>query len=292
MFPVFANDVSEYSIGYQDSASIRERMRVANEERFELYFSFDLEEIKVPRDIINACINNLDADSIKLLIKKINNQGNIVYFIEELRALINNVPYERLGLLASVMIDVQGDFQGENTKAIFAIPMCDFADFYAQDLIQKLKTEEERFSVVYTAAEHADKQNIGAIARTINRIELSYGRLAGNAEDQKNQIISLKHFKKVQDIVADNNLLDASGFSLIIYLWKSFDKESAQRYITGLLKDNVTKLRFICALAGKWIGTSGSGWAFNQKDYSEYITDEEIYNLIQITKNNHNFYQL
>ena len=34
-------------------------------------------------------------------------------------------------------------------------------------------------------------------------------------------------------------------------------------------------------MAGKWIGTSGSGWAFNQKDYSEYITDEEIYNLIQ-----------
>ena len=289
LFPVFANDVNEHSFGYQDRASIRGRMRVAHEERFDLYFSFDLEDIKVSRSVINDCIYNLDADSIKLIIKEINNQGNIIYFIEELRALVNIVPYNRLDLLASVMIDVQGSFQGEKTKAIFAIPLSDYADFYAQDLLQKLKTEEERFNVVYTAAEHADKHNIGAIARIINRIELSYGRLAGNTEKQEDQIISIEHLqdmeqlfiKKVQDIVAEDDLLDASGFGLIVYLWKSFDREGAQRYITGLFEDDAKKLRFICALAGKWTGTNGCGWSFNSKDYSEYISDEEIYNLIQ-----------
>ena len=34
-------------------------------------------------------------------------------------------------------------------------------------------------------------------------------------------------------------------------------------------------------MAGRWNGTKGSGWSFNAKDYSEYITNDEVYNLIQ-----------
>lgn len=34
-------------------------------------------------------------------------------------------------------------------------------------------------------------------------------------------------------------------------------------------------------MAGRWNGTHGSGWSFNAKNYSEYITDDEIYNLIK-----------
>ena len=34
-------------------------------------------------------------------------------------------------------------------------------------------------------------------------------------------------------------------------------------------------------MAGKWNGTNGSGWSFNLETYSEYIAQDEVYNMIQ-----------
>lgn len=43
----------------------------------------------------------------------------------------------------------------------------------------------------------------------------------------------------------------------------------------------MNKLKFICALAGRWDGTNGSSWGFCSKDYSKYISQDEAYNMIQ-----------
>ena len=61
LFPVFAKDIDERDYRYTES-NIRETMRVAQEERFNSYFLFDLEEIPIPRYIINNCINTLNLD--------------------------------------------------------------------------------------------------------------------------------------------------------------------------------------------------------------------------------------
>ena len=77
------------------------------------------------------------------------------------------------------------------------------------------------------------------------------------------------------------SILDLDGFSYIIHVWELLDKEGAQKYINNLLKDEFQKFKYICAMAGRWNGTNGSGWSFNSKRYSSYITDEEVYDLIQ-----------
>ena len=59
MFPVFLKDVGGYQYDYQSISDIRASMRVAYEGRFELYFMLDLDDIKVSRSIINACIFEL-----------------------------------------------------------------------------------------------------------------------------------------------------------------------------------------------------------------------------------------
>ena len=72
MFPVFANDVNEYQYGYQPVLNIRSKMRIAYEGRFELYFMFDLDDIKVSRSVINACIYKFDRDVLSKAVEKIN----------------------------------------------------------------------------------------------------------------------------------------------------------------------------------------------------------------------------
>ena len=64
LFPVFAKDVNEFSWGYQPTANVRSKMRVAQDSRFDLYFMSDMEDVKVSRSIINKCICELDKEEI------------------------------------------------------------------------------------------------------------------------------------------------------------------------------------------------------------------------------------
>ena len=289
MFPMFANDVNEKGFEYFSSSDIRSKMRAAHKERFELYFMYDLDDIRIPRNIINACIYKLDTESIRNHLDKINKQGNIIYFLDEVRSLINNIPYKRLGLIASIFLEMQGNFHGQNSKSIFTISANDIAERCIDDMINRLKTEAERFKIIYTAVKNLNSLNLGTMARRINRIELAYGRLAGKSEKEEGKIISLNHLREIEelyvsrihDIVKKIPFVNIKGFKFVFYLWKSFEKEGAKNYINKMFEDDVNKIRFVCILADKWNGTNGYGWSFNPKTYSEYISDEEIFNLIQ-----------
>lgn len=289
MFPVFAKDVNKNAFAYYSYSDIRSKMRVAYEGRFELYFMYDLEDIKISRNIINACIYKLDTESIRNHLDKINKQGNIIYFLDEVRSLINNIPYERLGLIASIFLEMQGNFHGQNSKSIFTISANDIAERCIDDIMNRLKTEEDRFKIIYTAVKNLNSLNFGTMARRINRIELAYGRLAGKEEKEEGKIISLNHLREIEelyvsrihDIVKTVPFVDIKGFKFVFYLWESFEKEGAKNYINEMFEDDVNKIRFVCMLADKWNETNGCSWSFNPKTYSKYISDEEIFNLIQ-----------
>ena len=289
MFPVFAKDVNEYQYGYQPTSDIRGKMRVAHEGRFELYFMFDLDDIKVSRSIINACIYELDKDELSTVIEEINKKGNIVYFLEEIRSLVDEIPYKRLELIASVMLGLQGGFKGENSRDIFTISACDIAEYLSGNIIKRLKTEKEKYGIIRSAVENVNKTGLGTMARIINRIELAYGRLAGDSEKKDEQIISLVHLEELEKIYVarigaianSETILDMNEFDIAFYLWECFDKDRAVDYLEELFKNKVNKLKFICTMAGRWNGTNGSGWGFYSKNYSEYISQDEVYNMIQ-----------
>lgn len=289
MFPVFANDVSRYPYSYQPTLSIRSRMRIAYEERFDLYFMFDLDDIKVSRSIINASIYEFDRDVLSKIIEKINEEGNIVYFLEEIRSLVDKIPYKRLELIASVLLGLQEKFKEENSEKLFALSASDIAEYLMEDIIDRLKTEEEKYGIICSVIENVDITGLGIMTRFINRIELAYGRLAGNSEEKDKQIISLEHLKKleniyvakVRDIVNSGLILERNEFNKVFCLWKCFDKDGVEIYLKELFKTEVNKLKFICAMATKWSSTNGSEWSFYPQNYSEYISQDEVYNMIQ-----------
>ncbi|MGT2924840.1 KAP family P-loop NTPase fold protein [Streptococcus caviae] len=289
IFPVFANVINEHQYGYRPISDVRSRMCVADKGRFELYFMFDLDDIKVSRNIINNCIYEFDETTLRITITGINKQGNITYFIEELKSLVDKIPYTRLDLLASVMLNLQGEFKGEEQKYLFSISAKDKAEYLVYDIMNRLETEKERYGLIRSAVENMDKSTCGVMARIINRTELAYGRLVGDSEKEEDQIISLSNLEELEKIyvvrissIADSeSLLDIDEMNIVFYLWQCLDKDGAKFYLEKLFKNTVNKLRFICGLAGRWNGTNGNGWSFFVKSYSEYISQDEIYNTIQ-----------
>ena len=181
------------------------------------------------------------------------------------------------------------EFKEENSEKLFTLSASDIAGYLIEDIIERLKTEEEKYGIICSVIENVDITGLGIMARLINRMELAYGRLAGNSEEKDKQIISLTHLEKlediyvakVRDIVNSEFILDRNEFNNVFYLWKCFDKDGVEAYLKGLLKTEVNKLKFICAMATKWHSTNGSGWRFYPQNYSEYISQNEVYNMIQ-----------
>lgn len=289
MFPVFGKKVNEYNYFDESMSDIRGKMRVAHEERFELYFIFDLDDIKVSRNIINDCIFYLDSDTLSTVIEKINKNGNIIYFLEEMRSLCDKIPYERLSLIASVMLDLHGKFEGENSRIIFTLSASDIANYFIEDIFKKINSEEEKYQIICSSVEKVDKNGLAAMARIINSIELSYGRLAGDSENKGKQIISLAHLEelekiyveKIRSITSSESISDIKWFGLVFYLWECFDEKGVSEYLEKLFESEVNILKFICSIASKWQGTDGVRWDFSGKNYQKYISQDEIYTIIQ-----------
>lgn len=262
---------------------------VAEDYSSKLLKKTDEEILKILLSEINACIYKFDRDVLSKAVEKINEEGNIVYFLEEIRSLVDKIPYKRLGLVASALLGLREEFKEENSEKLFTLSASDIAGYLIEDIIERLKTEEEKYGIICSVIENVDITGLGIMARLINRMELAYGRLAGNSEEKDKQIISLTHLEKlediyvakVRDIVNSEFILDRNEFNNVFYLWKCFDKDGVEAYLKGLLKTEVNKLKFICAMATKWHSTNGSGWRFYPQNYSEYISQNEVYNMIQ-----------
>lgn len=288
LFPVFAKDVNESQYAYWTETDIRSKMRVAHEGRFGLYFMFSMEDVKVSRRDINLCIYELDRDALHSAIRLVNEQGNISYLLRELRSLVGEIPYQRLSLLASVLLKLQGEFYDDDTS--FLPSTSEVAGYLAADIIAKLETEGEKYEVLRSAVGNANESNLGSIAQLINRIELSYGRLAGkDVQKPGQQIISLTHLQeleqlylqKVSETIDSVSIWNINNFYFVSYLWSCFDKKNFLEYITPLLANDLYKLKYICAMAYKWHGSNGNGWSFQEKEYSQFVSNNDIYNSIQ-----------
>ncbi len=289
MFPVFAKDVGEhYYVGNQDD-SIRRKMRVAQEERFRLYFMLDLEAVRVSRGVMNECVYKLDEENLLRVIKAINKNGDIGYFLEELRSLIQNIPYDRIELIASVLIDTANTLKGEMSIQSLQIPASLLAENLASILIKRIDTDERRFSFLQNEVRCSDKQNIGTIAQLLNEIKRLCNRsleepltdIEHLVNDEQLKILEQEFLNKIQEIEQSENIIELDDFHSVFFLWQCINSDDVHKYISELMKNDVYKLKFVCSFARKWHGSNGEGWWFDPQTYSEYITDKEIYELIQ-----------
>lgn len=186
LFPVFANEMGFNNSGHL-SSNIKESLRIAQEERFDSYFMFDLRAIPVTRYVINDCINKMALNDLITTITQINNDGNIEYFIDELRSLVDTIPYDRLGLLSSVILNQLYTFS--NNSGFFRLSAYTKAEFLTFDIMSRINDESERYSLIKNVLENINKEQLGTLASFINKIEISHGRLAGKEENIDKQLI-------------------------------------------------------------------------------------------------------
>ena len=289
MFPAFADDTCEHYQYYSvHEFSARGQMRIAQPERFDLYFMLNLTDVPISRYAINSCIYELDEEKLAKTIRKINDDGKILYFLNELQALVDKVPYDRINMISKVLLYTQYEFIGKEEYGLYIMSPYHLSSYYVADIIKRLNTMDERYDTYSQVISGASIRSLGAIAYAINILELAYGRLASNHEEKAGQIISLNQLQKLENKFVDKiiklssveKLIEAEDFDMCFYLWSCLDKESSNTYITEGFKDDIFKLKFVCRMAKIFSGSNGNGWHYDSSMYHEYIYDEEIYDLI------------
>lgn len=289
IFPVFAKDVQRYSYGYNSLSEAKKFKRVADIDKFDLYFIFDFDDVKVPRKYIDAFVFDIPGDVLNENLERFNNEGSIYYLIDELHSMVDNIPKERLKVIAKVLLSFQGNYSGRKESWLMPIAAKDKANYLAKAILKRIENENERFEVIHYAVNNVEAKGLGQLGVLINTIELAYGRLAGENEKKEDQIISLEHLleiektflDRIQNVAEEGAFLDIIDMRIACYLWKSFDENSFREFISEKLTDKIYKLKFLCTLAGEWNGTGGKGWGYSLKEFSEYILDEDVYNLIK-----------
>lgn len=291
LFPTFAKDVKQYQYSYQPMTDIKSKMRIAYEERFDLYFMLDLDEIKVSRNIINACIHLFNERKLKSVIEEINSQNNIIYFLDELKSLIDEIPSKRLGLITSVLLSLLCGFKGEKINSIFTFSAGLMAEYLILDLLKLIDTEDERYKILHSTVENVNISGLGAIASIIIKLESLHDRKSVNLDNKDIQIINMKHLEELKKIYINkiHNMVYSSyveifniyNFNDALYLWRNIDKQSLNNYIKGLIKNDINMLKYICTQASHWAGNFGSGWNFDPQQYEQYISQDKIYDVIQ-----------
>lgn len=287
IFPQIAKDINENLYFERSNFDMRKSMRIANKERFDIYFLSDLSDIKVSRNLINLCIFKFEKQQLRNVIKKLNKDGEMVYFLEEMSSLVNDIPYNRLFLISSVLLSLQGEMEGETSNTILSISAEEKSNMVIEKILDRLEFDDERYRILYLAMLNINEINIGTFSRLLiylGQVQGIFKNKLSTEEFPKNNIeylqkIYMKFVEKVEYITSNVSTSEIIGFRPVFYLWKYVDEEGLSDYIQKTFETEVGKLKFISSLANKWVG-NGIGWEYYSNEYVNYISDKEIYNII------------
>ena len=293
IFPTFADDINEHVYNYVSKDYTRAGMRISHEEKFDLYFSFDIDAVQVSRKLINASIYEYDKEKLYCCIKNIIKENKFDYFLYELHSVANDIPDNRLELIASTILSLSCGYVDEDDSEIES-QSDGMVLHVVYTLLDKIKSDTVRSKVIISALNDANRINISEISILISRIEYSYGRLDSNEENPDYQLVSIDQLKEIENlyvksvrkIINSVTISNINNFSYMFSLWNKFDSEEASKYLKKLLDTDLGVLRFICTMAVKCTGNLGNRWDFSAYDYEKYISSEEIYNIINNIEKN------
>lgn len=130
-----------------------------------------------------------------------------------------------------------------------------------------------------------DETRLGMIAKIIDDLEsdgdLSRLLIKNNNNPNYLERLELTYALTIECLSRYKNILEMEEFRRAICLWKRAKRKEADDYINNLLKDKVNKLKFICVMSESFDNQGRKCWSFPAKNYSEYISEDEVFNAIR-----------
>lgn len=285
LFPVFNADVNKFYLNYEYESELRSRKRIAHPEKFDLYFSFDLDSVKVSKTEIDNIMYNYNTNALQKSIGNIISLGNIRYLLDELTSMVEQIPYNRLEVITKTIIEIMGclETSESNRSEINA------AERFVYRSFEKIKTNDERFEILKTSLKNMNIKSLGFFSFIISKQGYAFGRIGHSPQNPENQIISSEQLDilesefidKIYNINPPEAMLNILEFPFFLGEWELIDNDGQDKYLSRFMSGKQFMLQFVCNLAHRWYGNGEGGWEFYNERYTKFVSDNEIYNTIQ-----------
>lgn len=280
----FAKDLTKkHTTKYQSEEELTSKMRVGSAEKFDLYFSFNLWSIKIPREEIIKCVNSYSNFTLRQKIKNFNKDGNIIFFLDNIAALAldNEILNNRFALIASILFELQYEFKDPDLSVFYNTSATEYSERILSKIVACIDKENDRYEIISSAVKNINRDNVGTTSTIIKYIGFAYRKYGCKDERKDSQFISLKHLEDIEKIYAakiksiskSEDILSSYQFRIAFYVWKYVDKETAIEYVKNLFKDDVNKLKFLCLTTYN----SLTDWEFSSENCFYLISEEEFY---------------
>ncbi|MFO3717803.1 P-loop NTPase fold protein [Anaerococcus sp. ENR1011] len=196
LFPKFKQKIDKFT--YFSNLNTRKENRVANVEKFDLYFSFNLEDVKIPRVEIDSIIYEKNENDLFSSINDIYSDGNINYLLDEIEAKIDEVPYDRLHLILYVLLHSTWEINPNRDKSEDFNSLIVIIERFIFNALKGISNNNERYKFIINSIRTVGEIGLGIIGIIINRLHSYYSRDEESVGD--NQIISREKLFQLENI--------------------------------------------------------------------------------------------
>lgn len=291
LFPPFAKKIGQY-YSQIDSNESRKNNYIYNKDKFDRYFSVDIDDVGIKSVLVEKAIFTDSFSDLKQLISSANSNESIYELLEEIKARISDINSDRAAIISSALVVCLSNINSMDMKSLFGFSSQSNALHIAYELFDRIDSCA-RLNVIENIIDNMTVANMDGVAQFINFIELAYGRLAANGQENISikKIIPLDELVRVENsyinqcvkVLEHSSLFDSHSWRTAYWLIKSFNQPFADKLMKKELSDDKNIIKFLKAFVSQW---EGSGISYEVKQPIDYLSKEQILTAINNLRNN------
>ncbi len=286
LFPHFGQKIGEIYEVYNLNV-LRKNNQIAHPEKFDRYFSLDLNEVSIRKSEILQAVFEADCESLTKTLLKKEEEGDSYEFLEEIGALLADLPSDRAEIIVTALLIASPHLDTPSQKNFLSLPASALAEYMVIELLDIIDSSN-RLQFISSIISNADLSILQSVASVINILELAYGRFDANGEKQGyKKVITLEELievesifsEKVKRVLTKHSLFDFDTWRMVCYLMEHFAPDYTKVYLETKLKEDSNIVQYLSNSVTVW---TGSATEYEITDaYKKYLTKERVLQAIE-----------
>lgn len=143
LFPYFGNKIGETYI-IVDDKMFRKNNRITHADKFDRYFSYDIDSIALRKTVVEEVVNSLPTDRIEMFLLECDEKKISFMALQEIETYINDILPSRAKIIFEALIGVASQLENIGHRSLFSLSASYYAQHMCLDLIGRVAEVERK----------------------------------------------------------------------------------------------------------------------------------------------------
>lgn len=279
---------------------LRKNKRVASSERFDVYFSINLDDVKISDAEFKMSISEMNEMQLREYLNSIKKQNLIFDYKNELELYLKDIDETRIELLLSALMFSSGRINSLEPLFEYNDQIVDV--YFLEKILKRIQDEIYRYKIIKNIMMRSDFLSFQKLLHFIHRLEIAHGNITAISSNDK--LIDTCKMRDLETIVVsrlkqqseESSVFDWKDYHRSLLLWELIDKESYYTYIQNAIKTPVYAIILVTLDIAEW-STENYVCEYELKDmsecmYNDFISDNTVLEYIESERYLESFWKL